>query len=715
MSRKKKTSADKKSVWPQKPARQHADKHKKTNSEQAGDKPAKAQTGEGRRKGRRGDKRSLRGGRERGRKQPRDNTSRTWTGRVSAHPDGFGFVDVEGLDKGIFLPHEEMRGLMHGDTVEVRCVRRRGRESGEVVRVVQEASAILVGEYRIQSGVGTVQPRSRKLPQNILIHARDSGDASDGDWVRVEVRRGSRPLRGRIIEVLGQDMTPARLIDLVVAELELPTEFPAPVLAEAEHFADEVGEADMKGRRDLRHLPFVTIDGADARDFDDAICVLPRGDGFEAWVAIADVAHYVRPGSALDREALERSNSFYFPDRVIPMLPEKLSNGLCSLNPHVPRLAMAVRMRFDANGKRLAINPCEAVIHSQARLTYEQASQWLDHRDAPAINDKAVRDMLDDAARLFRKLQKKREMRGALDLDVPEVRAVLHEGRVTDMSSSDRNTAHHLIEELMLAANTAVAEYFDARQVPLLYRVHPAPERESIEALNEYLAPFGLNVKLPGSKARDGHVRPEAVQRVLEQSEGKPFAHVLHRLVLRSMQQARYTPDNEGHFGLAYKSYCHFTSPIRRYADLTVHRRLKALLRGKNPDKVQPAAKLAAIGEQTSIQERKQQRGEWDTQAMLAALYHQKDVGKVLNARISGLTKRRIFFELEETLAEGSLDVDALSGLFELDERGHRLVARQGGMAYALGDAVRVRIDAADPVRGQISVSLAPDERETAA
>ncbi|MDX8406979.1 MAG: VacB/RNase II family 3'-5' exoribonuclease, partial [Mariprofundaceae bacterium] len=522
----------------------------------------------------------------------------------------------------------------------------------------------------------------------------------------------SRPLRGRVVDVLGQDLTPTRLIDLVVAELGLPHEFPALADAEAARYPDEVTEADSKGRKDLTGLPFVTIDGADARDFDDAICILPRGEGFEAWVAIADVAHYVHPNSALDKEALERSNSFYFPDRVIPMLPEKLSNGLCSLNPHVPRLAMAVRMRFDANGKRHAIHPYEAVIHSHARLTYEQASEWLDDRNEAAIEDAAVRSMLDDAARLFRKLQTRREQRGALDLDVPEVRAVLHEGRVTDMSSSDRNTAHHLIEEMMLAANTAIAEYFDAKHSALLYRVHPAPENESIESLNEFLAPFGLSVRLPGGKAKEDRVRPGDVQRVLEQSEGKPFSHVLHRLVLRSMQQARYTPENEGHFGLAYSSYAHFTSPIRRYADLTVHRRLKALIRGENPDKVQPAKTLASIGEQTSIQERKQQRGEWDTQAMLAALFHQKDVGKTLTARISGLTKRRIFFELEETLAEAALDVDALSGLFDLDDRNHRLVARQGGNAYALGDALSVRIDGTDPVRGQINVSLVDGEKE---
>ena len=633
---------------------------------------------------------------------------RLYTGTVSAHPDGFGFVDVEGIEKGFFLPHEEMQEVMHGDTVEVRPVRKRGRESAEVVRIVAHAPTVLVGQFLIQGGTGIVQPRSRKIPQTILIKRDDAGGAHHGDWVRVDIKRGPGHLRGKILEVLGDQLSSSRLIDLIVAEQQLTEEFPAAVTAEANHFADTVVESDMAGRKDLRHLPFATIDGEDARDFDDAICVKPRGEGFETWVAIADVAHYVTPKSALDQEALNRSNSFYFPDRVIPMLPEKLSNGLCSLNPNVARLAMVVRMRFDANGKRRTIHIYESVIHSQARLTYTQVAKYLDESDKEAINNTAVCTMLDNAARLFRKLEIKRAQRGALDLDMPEARAVLENDTVIDICETPRNIAHRLIEEMMLAANTAVAEYMEQRQCALLYRVHAPPERESIETLNEFLAPFGMFVRLPKAKAKDkaAHVKPAHVQQVLEQSEGKPFAHVLHRLVLRSMQRAQYTPHNAGHFGLAYETYAHFTSPIRRYADLVVHRRLKALIRGENPDRVQPVSTLAEIGAQTSTQERKQQRAEWDTQAMLAALFHSKDVGKIMPARISGLTKRRIFFELEPSMAEASLDVDDLSGAFVLDEAGHRLAARKGGRAYHLGDRMDVVIDSTDPVRGQINVRL---------
>jgi len=653
-------------------------------------------------------------GRRSGERPPRRDRQpeQTWIGKVSAHADGFGFVDVEGLEKGLFLPHEEMRSVMHGDTVEVRRVFRRGREAAEVVRLIQQAPSVLAGQFTIQSGVGLVQPRSRKMPQTILVSRGDAKNAHDGDWVRIEIQRGSSPLRGRVVEVLGDVLSPTRLIDLIVAELELASEFPAQVLAEANRFADMIDEKEIEGRKDLRHLPFVTIDGEDARDFDDAICVLPRGDGFEAWVAIADVAHYVRPRSALDQEALERSNSFYFPDRVIPMLPEKLSNGLCSLNPHVPRLAMTVRMRYDANGNRRSIRAYDSVILSQARLTYTQVGAWLDKGDKDAVRDDAIRGMLDDAARLYRKLADKRAKRGALDLDIPEVRALLETDCVLDIKASERNTAHRLIEEMMLAANTAIAEYMEKRECPLLYRIHPAPERESVERVNEFLAPFGLFINLPKRGDTETGIRPADVERVLEKSEGKPFAHVLHRLVLRAMQQARYTPANEGHFGLAFTSYTHFTSPIRRYADLTVHRRLKALLAGKNPDSVQPAKELAAIGEQTSTQERKQQRGEWDTQAMLAALFHTRDIGKVMPARISGLTKNRIFFELEPTLAEGSMSVDELPGSYTLDDAGHCLASRRSGHAYHLGDQMEIIIDATDPVRGTIHVTLAATRQE---
>ncbi len=640
-----------------------------------------------------------RSGRGRGSGETRGAASgRTWTGVVSAHPDGFGFVDVEGREEDVFLSIDEMRDLMDGDTVRVRTIQRRGREAGILLDIVKHAPTEITAQFRIESGLGFAYPRSKRMQQAILIKRDDAMDAHHEDWVRIEIERGTNPLRGRVIEVLGDNLTPTKLVDLIVAEQGLSDSFPPEVLKESEAIPERVRVRDKKDRLDLTHLPFVTIDGADARDFDDAICVLPRGDGYEAWVAIADVAHYVHEGSALDSEALERGNSFYFPDRVIPMLPEKLSNGLCSLNPHVPRLAMVVRMRFDAGGKQRSARMYDAVIYSHARLTYEQAASWLEAKDASAIEEKQVRDMLDTAFGLYQMLERGRAKRGALELELPEVRAVLKDDKVESIDARERNVAHKLIEEMMLAANTSVSMFMESKKATQLYRIHPAPEREAIEKLNAFLGSFGLKIR-----HLEGHdVRPKDVQQALLASEDKPFAPVLHRLVLRSMQQAKYTTENAGHFGLAYACYGHFTSPIRRYADLTTHRRLKALIHSTKVGRQD----LEAVGAHVSVQERKQQRAEWDTQAMLAALYHKKDIGETMQATVSGVSKRRVFFALKDTFAEASLNTDDLGKVLDLDDVHHRLTSRSGNFSLGLGDAVQVEIISTDPVRGQINVAL---------
>ncbi len=637
-------------------------------------------------------------------------SGRTWTGKVSAHPDGYGFVAVPDRKEDFFLPQQEMKTLMHGDTVEIRAVNYRGRESAELVRIVEEAHNVITGQFVIRGGVGMVEPRSRKFSQSILVSTKDSKGVKDGDWVQVEIQRGTTPLRGRVLQGLSDLFKPSSLIDLIIAEQHLPGEFPDAVMEAANAMPESVSQQEMRSRKDLRHLNFVTIDGADAKDFDDAVCVLPRGDGFEVWVAIADVAHYVRPNTALDKEAFERSTSFYFPDRVIPMLPEALSNGLCSLRPEVDRLTMAVRMRFDCYGQGRAAQIYDAVIHSKARLTYTEVAAWLEDGDAGdekcGIQKPEIQQMLSDALRLMRLQEKNREKRGALGLDLPEVGPVVKDDKIIALEVRARNVAHRLIEELMLSANVAVAHYFEAHESALLYRVHPQPERESIDKVNDFLAPFGSTIN---QRAKSG-VRPLDIQQVLENSEGKPYGHVLHRLILRSMQQAKYSPNNEGHFGLAYESYCHFTSPIRRYADLTVHRRLKALIRKQDPNRVQPENGLAAVGEHVSIQERKQVRSEWDVEAMLGALYHAGDVGKQFKAIVSGITKRRIFVEIESSLAEASIAVDDLGRLFVLDEKNHRLVAKRGGFMINLGDELDVEITSTDPVRGIISISLVTPE-----
>jgi ribonuclease R len=624
---------------------------------------------------------------------------KTWIGTVSAHPDGFGFVNVEGRDEDVFLSVDEMRDVMHGDKVEVRTFNRRWREAGAMVRMIEHAPSTITAQFRIEHGLGLAYPRSKRMQQAIVIKRDDANGAHHGDWVRIEIQRGTNPLKGKVLEVLGDDLTPTKLVDLIVAEQGLSASFPPDVEAESKAIPSKVRVKDKQGRLDLTHLPFATIDGIDARDFDDAICVQKRGDGYEAWVAIADVAHYVHEDSALDKEALSRGNSFYFPDRVIPMLPEKLSNGLCSLNPHVDRLAMVVRMRFDAGGKRRTSRVYNAVIYSYERLTYEKATAWIEHQDKAAVEELKVREMLDTAMGLYQVLERNRAKRGALEIDAPEVRAVIDGDSISHIEARDRHVSHKLIEEMMLAANTAVAKFLESKKVEQLYRVHPAPEREAIEKLNAFLAAFGLKIR----HAKGEDVRPKDVQQALAAAEGKPFAQVLHKLVLRAMQQAKYTTSNVGHFGLAYESYGHFTSPIRRYADLTTHRQLKAVLAGKKPSKQD----LEAVGAHLSKQERIQQRAEWDTQAMLAALYHQKDIGKTMEAVVSGVTKRKIFFAFKATLAEAVLDVDELQGSFALDEVHHRLTAKRGGFQIGLGDTVQVEIQSTDAVRGQISVALA--------
>ena len=661
------------------------------------------------RAGRRGDRQSA------SRRAGRGNQSagETVTGKVSAHPDGYGFVAVPGRKEDVFLPQQEMKGVMQGDTVEVRTVSYRGRESGELIKIVEEAYNVMIGQFVIRGDVGMVEPRSRKVPQSIVVAAKDARGAHDGDWVQIEIDRGTTPLRGRVLQIMNDLFKPSNLIDLIIAEQQLPGEFPDAVTEAVNTMPETVSQSEVAMRKDLRNLTFVTIDGEDARDFDDAICVIPRGDGFEVWVAIADVAHYVRPGTALDKEAYERSNSFYFPDRVIPMLPEKLSNGLCSLNPNVDRLTMAVRMRFDCYGQGRAAQAYDAVIHSKARLTYTQVAAWLEEHDAgpedSPIQQPEVQEVLSHARRLLNLQEKNREKRGALGLDLPEVRPVVKNDVIESLEARTRNVAHHLIEEMMLSANVAVAQYFEAHDAAVLYRVHPEPEREAIDKVNDFLAPFGASIK----QQKGGSARPLDIQAVLHNCEDKPYGHVLHRLILRSMQQAKYSPDNQGHFGLAYESYCHFTSPIRRYADLTVHRRLKALIRKQDPNKVQPANGLAAVGEHTSIQERKQVRSEWDVEAMLSALYHAKDAGNQFKAIVSGITKRRVFVEIEESLAEASLAVDDLGSMLVLDEKNHRLTARRGGFTINLGDELDIEIISTDPVRGMINIALVTPNKDS--
>ncbi len=625
------------------------------------------------------------------------------SGLLHVHPDGFGFVNVNGRSDDVYMAHHEIKGLIHGDEIEVALQQHKGRESGRFIVLVHAAPSEMIARIEQAGNIILANPRSRRFPRSILVKTSDAKQAKHGDWVRLSFDRHADPLKGKVLEILGHSMDAGALIDIVQREHQLPEAFPDAALREANGCPADVDIRQYQNRNDLTHLPFVTIDGEDARDFDDAICVIPRGEGFELWVAIADVAHYVPAGSHLDIEAQQRGNSYYLPDRVIPMLPESLSNGLCSLNPHVVRLAMVVRMRIDVSGRCRAVRISEALLRSRARLSYTQVTRWLDDNDSKTIEDSGVQNMLLDAASLTRMLLQRRELRGALDLDLPESSIVLSEGKVSAIKRNERNIAHRLIEEMMLATNIAVAEELEKQQRTFLYRTHPAPELSAINRLNEFLAPLGLPISLP----RKGvGFRPADLQRILFLADQQPWGHVLHRLMLRSMQQASYSTDNKGHFGLAYHCYCHFTSPIRRYADLTIHRQVKALITQKKDPYSSDNNALVMIGSHISRQERTAQRAEWDTRDMCAALYHSTDVGKVMAAVISGISKRRVFFELLETLAEASIALEALPGNFELDERRHCLRSPRGGVLFSLGDTAHVRIESCEPVLGQINVAL---------
>ncbi len=623
-------------------------------------------------------------------------------GTLSAHPDGFGFVRIEGRDKDLFLPHEEMRDLMDGDTIEVIASRRQGRECGKLVRLIEKAPDTVIGQLEHHGGIITVTPRNPRLHHAILIRERDTGNARDGDWVRVKIDRRSHPLRGRVVDRLEELDTATGLIDLVISEAGIVHDFPEAAIREAASLPARPRQADIAQRTDLRHLPMVTIDGADAKDFDDAICVQPRGDGFEAWIAIADVAHFVPPESALDRSARARGNSFYFPDRAIPMLPEALANNLCSLRPRVNRLVMAVRLRLDANGRVRSSRAYEAVIRSRARLTYDNVRDFLTGKKRLAARSEEVATTLRCADRLLTALQKQRHHRGAIDFNSVEMRFTLRNGRVKAIRPHTQDRAQQLIEELMLLANTAVANLLQEAKRTVIYRVHPEPKPREIEELNRFLAPFGLSIRT----SKKGTLHPSEIQRLLEAAAGKGLEHILPRLVLRAMQQASYQADEAPHFGLAYTRYCHFTSPIRRYSDLLVHRELKALLHQKAPSHAKDIEKTCA---HISAQERVQQRAEWDCEAMLAALFYRERIGETFTARISGMSRRRLFFTLEESGAEASLPIDQLAGSYTFDERNHLLRNRHYSQCLTLGDLMRVCIEGCDPVRGQIRVSIAEE------
>ncbi len=645
-------------------------------------------------------------------------------GRIIAHPDGFGFLVPEDGGDDLFLSPREMRGVMHRDRVVARVtgIDRRGRREGAIVEVLERCTHRVVGRIYFENGISYVVPDHKRLTLDIRIPPDQVGEARDGQFVTVEIieqpSKRSGPV-GRVVEVIGDHMAPGMEIDVAIRAHELPLEWPDEVEDEIQGLADKVSPAAKRGRVDLRDTPLVTIDGADSRDFDDAVFCSKTPKGWRLLVAIADVSHYVRKGTALDREAELRGNSVYFPERVIPMLPEVLSNGLCSLNPDVDRLCMVCEMYVDAQGKVIRSRFMEGLMRSHARLTYDEVAAMLVDRD-PEVRAryKPLLKPLEDLYDLYKVFRKLREKRGAIDFDTTETRIVFGEDRkIERIVPVVRNDAHKIIEECMIAANVCAARFLSRHKLPTLYRVHEGPQADKLADLREFLS--GLGLKLEGGD------KPPASEfaRLLKKIQTRPDAHLVQTVMLRSLSQARYSPENIGHFGLSQSEYLHFTSPIRRYPDLLVHRGIRHHLRtearlkkqGKKTGRVKSADSfpysvqdMAVLGEHCSTTERRADDATRDAVDWLKCEYMLDKVGMEYPGIITSVTSFGLFVELKDIYVEGLVHITALhNDYYHFDPAQHTLRGERTGKAYRLGDQIEVRVARVDLDERKIDFELA--------
>ncbi|MCL6415644.1 ribonuclease R [Aestuariirhabdus sp. Z084] len=676
-------------------------------------------------------------------------------GRVQGHKDGYGFLVPDAGGDDLFLSHGQMRRLFDGDRAVVRVagVDRRGRREGQLVEVLERNTQALVGRYFEENGSAFVVPDNPRLGHDVQI-ADSSLKVRQGQFVMVDITaqpgKHTAP-KGVVKEVLGDHMAPGMEIDVALRSHQLPHQWPDEVLDQIKSFSETVTESDKESRVDLRQLPLVTIDGEDARDFDDAVyCEAKRGGGWRLYVAIADVSHYVQVNTALDEEAQNRATSVYFPGQVIPMLPEILSNGLCSLNPLVDRLAMVCEMTISAKGKLSGYRFYEAVIQSHARLTYTQVGCVLESpasREGKQLSKELHHLMphLRDLFALYKVLRQSREQRGAIDFETVETRILFGEERkIERIVPTQRNEAHKLIEECMLCANVATARFLEKLDVPALYRVHPGPKKEKLENLHKFLGELGLS--LPGRDTPE----PRDYQQLLEQVKDRPDAHMIQSMMLRSLGQATYTPSNDGHFGLAYSAYSHFTSPIRRYPDLLVHRAIRFMIRSsaqgatesgerrsnvfaRLKDAIQPRGEMAVVGrvkgaellkqsqiypydlprmlslgEHCSMAERRADEAVRDVEAWLKCEYMQSHIGETYPGVVTAVTGFGLFVELEDIFVEGLVHVTGLSNdYYHFDPAHQRLTGERSGVSYRLGDELMVKVVRVDLDEKKIDFELA--------
>ncbi len=645
-------------------------------------------------------------------------------GRVIGHPDGFGFLVPDEGGDDLFLSPRQMRGVFHGDRVVARVVGldSRGRREGAIVEVLERNTHRVVGRIYFESGISFVVPDNKRITQHIQIPKENAGGARHGQFVSVEIieqpTRRSAPV-GRVVEVIGDHMAPGMEIDVAIRAHDLPLEWPASVLEEISGLGEELPAHARRGRVDLRDTPLVTIDGADSRDFDDAVFCQRTPKGWRLLVAIADVSHYVAPGTGLDAEARARGNSVYFPERVIPMLPEVLSNGLCSLNPDVERLCMVCEMYINKEGKITRSRFFEGVMRSHARLTYDEVACLVVDRDSKLRSRlKALVPHLDELYRLYRVLKRVRERRGAIDFETTETRIVFSEDRkIERIVPVERNDAHKIIEECMIAANVCAARFLSRHKLPTLYRVHEGPKPEKLADLREFLGELGLSLG-GGDKPR-----AEDFARLLTQVRKRPDAHLIQTVMLRTLSQARYSPDNTGHFGLAHDEYLHFTSPIRRYPDLLVHRGIRHQLRKQRKQKAVKKSRRAlsasggftyshtdmhALGEHCSMTERRADEATRDAVDWLKCEFMMDKVGESYDGIITSVTSFGIFVELKDIYVEGLVHVTALSNdYYHFDPAAHRLRGERTGKTYRLADPVRVRVVRVDLDERKVDFELA--------
>ena len=629
-------------------------------------------------------------------------------GQVEGHADGYGFLVPDDGSPDLFLGPHEMQKALHRDRVLARVVGvdRRGRREGKIVEVLERANSRVVGRVFDEHGVLFVVAENKRINQDILIAPGTKPRPKAGQVVVVEIieqpSKHVQPI-GKIVEALGNYADPGMEIEIALRKHELPFEFSKEALGETRRLPAEVRKSDAKGREDIRHLPLVTIDGETAKDFDDAVYCEKQGKGFRLVVAIADVSHYVKAGGGLDRDSMERGNSVYFPRRVIPMLPEKLSNGLCSINPEVDRLVMVCDMAIAASGQIQRFRFYPSVMHSHARLTYTEVAAALYEPGSEAqARLGSLLPHLRNLDALYRVLAKARAKRGAIDFETVETQMIFDDnGKIARIAPYERNDAHRIIEECMLAANVCASDFLKEHRHPALYRVHEGPTPEKLAKLREFLKEFGLGL--------GGGDEPHASDyaKLLAKLDGRPDKQLLQTVMLRSLQQAVYSPENVGHFGLAYESYTHFTSPIRRYPDLLIHRAIKAVLAH---DAYKPGD-WEAIGLHCSMTERRADDATRDVESWLKCFYMQDRVGETFAGSVSAVVPFGIFVALDDVFIEGLVHISELgSDYFHFDAAGHVLVGERTGRRYRLADRVRVQLVRVDLGTSKIDFRLADGE-----